>query len=640
MRWRTLILIIGLLWSCALVFGQQIPADSSKIDSVQMAQVSLLQLQEQHLLDSLVKKSLQKELNETSASDENRRKEIQKRLKQIDVADSLRQIEAIRRINELKQYSTGYPVAPFGDTLFKVYAWIGPYSAQERADGITQRIERLAADDLLEIDSLKLIKNINSFDILYKRDLPIASVTNLDALWLNTSSQQLSGIYLQKIKSAIQIEQQRNSNASWVKRISLVGLILIGLIVVIFLINKLFRFLTKVVSVKSGISVGSVKLVSTLQYKKLVTRTLNILKVGLILLTFFFSLTLLFTVFPDTKNITRTLLGWIIDPAKSIVSGIIRFLPNLFTILIVYFFTHYIIKAIKYFTNEIHEERIHIPGFYSDYAKPTFNIVRFLLYAFMFVIIFPYLPGSSSPAFQGISVFLGILLSLGSSSAINNLIAGLVITYMRPFKIGDRIQIGNVVGDVIEKTMLMIRIRTIKNEDVTVPNSTVLSNNTINFSAQVKQQGLIIHTTVTIGYDVPWKKMHDALIKAALRTDGILKEPVPFVLQTALNDFFVSYELNAYTSDAQNQHITYSTLHQNIQDCCSEVDIEIMSPHFTSIRDGNTTTIPQNYRAENYKSPVFHFKQEKENENKHNGLAAEPLKDDSLRTSKTQEENT
>jgi small-conductance mechanosensitive channel len=226
---------------------------------------------------------------------------------------------------------------------------------------------------------------------------------------------------------------------------------------------------------------------------------------------------------------------------------------------------------------------------------------------------------------------LGLLISLGSSSAINNIIAGLVITYMRPFKIGDRIKIGDVVGDVIEKTMLVIRIRTIKNEDVTVPNSTVLSNNTTNFSAEARGKGLIIYTTVTIGYDVPWKEMHQALINAALRTEGVLKDPPPFVLQTALNDFFVSYQLNAYVNDANRQPEIYSGIHQNIQDCCSEAGIEIMSPHYTSVRDGNTTTIPENYRPQNYQPKAFQVKEVRD-EAPGSPKPVEPARDGALQT--------
>jgi small-conductance mechanosensitive channel len=248
-------------------------------------------------------------------------------------------------------------------------------------------------------------------------------------------------------------------------------------------------------------------------------------------------------VFPKTQDLTNTLLGWVLTPAKKLLHSIINFLPNLFTILVIYFFTSYLVKAIKYFATEIEKGNITLAAFHKEFAIPTFNILRFILYAFMLVIVFPYLPGSDSPAFQGVSVFLGILISLGSSSAINNIIAGLVITYMRPFKIGDRVKIGETIGDVIEKTTLVIRIRTIKNEDITVPNSTVLSSNTINYSANATNLGLILNTTVTIGYDVPWKDMHQALINAALRTEFILKEPVPFVLQTSLDDFYVSYQM-------------------------------------------------------------------------------------------------
>jgi small-conductance mechanosensitive channel len=187
---------------------------------------------------------------------------------------------------------------------------------------------------------------------------------------------------------------------------------------------------------------------------------------------------------------------------------------------------------------------------------------------------------------------LGVLLSLGSSTAINNIIAGLVITYMRPFKPGDRIKIGDITGDVIDKSMLVIKLKTIKNEEITVPNSTILSSNTINFSAHAQDKGLVLHTTVTIGYDVPWRTMHETLIKAAHKTRGVLPKPEPFVWQTSLDDFYVSYQLNVFTHEADSQGSIYSELHQHIQDCCKEANIEIMSPHYRAERDGTKSTIP------------------------------------------------
>jgi small-conductance mechanosensitive channel len=321
----------------------------------------------------------------------------------------------------------------------------------------------------------------------------------------------------------------------------------------------------------------------------------------------YISLSLVFSIFPLTRGWADKLIQLILSPLKSIFSGIWNYLPNLFSILAIYFVMKYFIKFVKYIFTEIESEKLKLSGFHADWAMPTFSIVKFLLYAFMFVLIFPFLPGSDSNIFKGVSVFIGVLFSLGSTSAIANVVAGLVITYMRPFKVGDRIKIGDVTGDVIEKSLLVTRLRTPKNEEVTIPNSSVLSGNTVNYSTMARTVGLIIHTTVTIGYDVPWKNMYQALLNAADRTDLILKEPKPFVLQTSLDDFYVSYQINGYTRETNRFNRIYSSLHQNIQDCCNEMGIEIMSPHYRSARDGNATTIPADYLPKDYKAPGFNL---------------------------------
>ena len=172
-----------------------------------------------------------------------------------------------------------------------------------------------------------------------------------------------------------------------------------------------------------------------------------------------------------------------------------------------------------------------------------------------------------------------------------------------------------MTGDVIEKTLLVTRLRTIKNEEITIPNSSVLTGNTINYSAYSKNEGLIIHTTVTIGYDIAWKDMYQALIDAALKTQLILRDPKPFVMQTSLDDFYVSYQLNAYTNEANKQAMIYSELHQNIQDTCNERGIEILSPHYRAARDGNTKAIPPEYLPPDYNSPGFKLKMDKGNKN-------------------------
>ena len=232
--------------------------------------------------------------------------------------------------------------------------------------------------------------------------------------------------------------------------------------------------------------------------------------------------------------------------------------------------------------------------------------MRFLILAFVAVVIFPYLPGSESPAFRGISIFLGVLFSLGSTSAVANIVAGTILTYTRAFRVGDRIQIADTTGDVVEKTLLATRVQTIKNELITVPNAMVLGSHITNFSAaSAGGRELILHTTVTIGYDAPWRTIHELLIAAALRTEGILKEPAPFVLQTALDDFYVHYEINGFTGQPAQMAVTYAQLRQNIQDSFNEAGVEIMSPHFSSLRDGNRKAIPDPYLPGTYAAPSF-----------------------------------
>jgi len=186
------------------------------------------------------------------------------------------------------------------------------------------------------------------------------------------------------------------------------------------------------------------------------------------------------------------------------------------------------------------------------------------------------------------------------------------MTYTRAFKLGDRVKIGEVTGDIIEKTLLVTRIRTIQNEIISIPNSTVISNHTVNYSSDAPEKGLIIHTTVTIGYDAPWRQVHQLLTDAALETPMVEKEPPPYVYQTSLDDYYVSYRINAFTKEPNRQAAIYSALHANIQDQFNKAGVEIMSPHYKALRDGNATTIPKDYLPEGYSAPPFKTRQTNE----------------------------
>jgi small-conductance mechanosensitive channel len=309
--------------------------------------------------------------------------------------------------------------------------------------------------------------------------------------------------------------------------------------------------------------------------------------------------------FPSTKYTSHRITNWLFSEFAAFGKNCVGYIPNLLLILCVWLVTYYLVKLNQFIFQEISNQKITIRGFYPDWAEPTAKLTRTLVLAAAAIVVFPYLPGSESPAFKAISVFLGVLLSLGSTSSVAHAVAGTILTYMRAFQVGDFVRIGNEVGEVIEKTLLVTRICTQKKEVVTIPNGTVLGGVVVNYSAEARQKGVIFHTTVTISYNAPWRRVHDLLISAALATQDVLQDPAPFVVQTALNDFYVAYELNAYTVNPKNMQNIYSSLHQNIQDKFNEAGVEINSPHYTSLRDGNRSTIPDTYLPSNYENPVF-----------------------------------
>jgi small-conductance mechanosensitive channel len=396
----------------------------------------------------------------------------------------------------------------------------------------------------------------------------------------------------------------------FIKSIALLIFYSVLFVVVIKGINALTRvMITKYESWKGtlfrSIKIQSVELLSAKRSVEFITLITKIVRLVLLIFLSYIYLTIAFSLFTFSETWAGTLLGYLLSPMNAILTSFLNFLPNLFYITVLVFVFHYIIKMVRFFFVEIEKGTIELPGFYKEWAMPTFKIVRFMILALALIIIFPYLPGSNSPFFKGISIFLGVLFSLGSSSAIANMVAGIVLTYMRPFKLGDRVKIADTMGDVIEKTLLVTRVRTIKNVDITIPNGMILGSHIINYSSSAADRGLILHTTVTIGYDAPWKRVHELLIAAAGETEFVLNEPKPFVLQTSLDDFYVSYELNVYTNEPGKMAVIYSELHSKIQDKFNEAGVEIMSPHYGAMRDGNQTAIPQEYLPKEYKSSAF-----------------------------------
>ncbi|RZK40932.1 MAG: mechanosensitive ion channel family protein [Pedobacter sp.] len=565
--------------------------DTAVQDTTALSEALLVKEQQQAHIDALVKLQLSKEL-ESAKGNLQRTAELEAKLRGLATTDSLRTIAQRNKLQELKKTAVGHPVILNRDTLFYIYTRTGSFNAKDRATSISGRIEKLYTDPFFRSDSLAIAENENNYDIIYKNTEVIISIGNLDGLWFGKSNMQLANEYLETIKTHIHQEREAHSLTNLVKRLALVILIIGILVIIVWILNRIFRKTAAfIVSNKenylNGFRLKKIKIITADHLEAALLKLNTLIKFVLIILIAYLSLPLLFSLFPETENWTGTLLNWILAPLRAAAKAIVDYLPDLFKVVVIYFIFKYLIKAVRYLFYEIKRGNIQIRGFHADWAMPTFNILRFILYAFMVVLMFPFLPGSSSPAFQGVSVFLGILISLGSSSAISNIVAGLVITYMRPFRIGDRVKIGEVVGDIVEKSMLVTRIRTIKNEDITVPNSMVLSASTINYSSYTKneKQGLIIHYNVTIGYDIPWQRVYDLLIEAASKTIYIEQEPKPFVLQISLDDFNISYQINAYTKEANRQAVIYSNLLENIQDTFVKAGIEVLSPSYHVLRN-------------------------------------------------------
>ncbi|MCA2625151.1 mechanosensitive ion channel family protein [Microcystis protocystis FBCC-A270] len=517
----------------------------------------------------------------------------------------------------------GFPVMLDGKTLFFIRRGVSSFSAEERASAITRRIERIAQNDSIPVENLtiKQIPDDNSLYLSVDQEV-ILTVTERDAKAYRSTPEVLAQQALQKIQVAIAQYRQDRKPEQLLKNIIYTVIASFAFLIISFAVikisGKLFPFIRRLIeSLTPGIQIGNVEIISSSNISFFWLRVLRIIRFFVLFLLLFNYATFVLRLFPWTRVFGESILGYFSQSLELVLSSIGKYLPNAFIIAIIIFITYYLIGLIKPFFTAIERGNLVIPGFYTDWAKPTYNILLVIIIAIAAIVAFPYLPGFDSPAFRGVSVFLGLLLSLGSTSAIANVIGGIILIYTRAFRIGDHIQVGDVIGDLIEKNFLVIRICTPTNKIITIPNSSLLSSNVINFSISSRElnRNLIIQTTITLGYDLPWRKAHKTLIEAALETEHILKEPAPFVLQTSLDNFYISYQLNAYTNQPNLMVIIYSELHQNIQDKCNEAGIEILSPSYTSLRDGNTTTIPENYLPSDYVAPPFRVQSSDNQEN-------------------------
>jgi len=368
-----------------------------------------------------------------------------------------------------------------------------------------------------------------------------------------------------------------------------------------FLYWLIYRFIKKITTSLSSIAtddkqytlkIQSQVIVSDKDMTKIIVWLIRAVGMVIALMIGFSFLNMALGLFEFSRSFAGDLLALTLESVGFVVQQFIDYIPSLLIIVVVLLIVRFILHVLHIVFRGIGTGRIKIPGFYSEWYGTSFNLLRMLVYALTLIIIFPYLPGSDSPAFQGLSIFLGLLLSLGSTTAVANVVAGIVLTYTRAFNVGDRVSIHNTVGVVIDRGMFVTRLENTKREIISIPNSMTLTSHIINYSEQARGAGLILYTSVTIGYDEPWPKVHELLISAALKTEQIEEEPEPFVLQKSLDDYSVNYQLNATTRDAIGMPRTHSNMNANILDAFNEAGLEIMSPMFVATRDGTEQAIP------------------------------------------------
>ena len=494
-----------------------------------------------------------------------------------------------------------------GRSVLTVYESVGTLTPEQRANAIAARIVSFAAGGGSP-DPVRL-QTHDAWTEIFVGNTFIMAVTDADARMAGKPRDQLATEYVEKVRTAIHYYRRDHSWRFILRGLLNTGICTLVLIVVLGLIRRA-RFVVRS-RIQSHIYASAHVETKTAWHMFVAYLGPIALALGgafrwlLILALFQAYLTITLGFFSFTREISLGVSRWVFSQLAMLAKSAVDYLPNLVVIAAIVLTTYYLFRLLRMISGELRKGQLQIPGFYPDWAEPTEKLVRLLMVALALVVAFPYLPGSKSPAFQGISIFLGVLLSLGSSSAVANTIAGVILTYMRSFLVGDWVQIGDTTGEVVERTLLVTRVLTPKSEIITIPNATVMSGSVKNYSVEAKKSGVIFHITVTIGYDAPWRTVHDLLISAALATEHVRKQPSPFVLQTRLDDFYVAYELNAYTDSPREMLTIHSDLHKNIQDKFNSAGVEICSPHFSSLRDGNGIAIPHQYIQPEYQPPAF-----------------------------------
>jgi small-conductance mechanosensitive channel len=479
------------------------------------------------------------------------------------------------------------PVTIDGRILFQVRG-VSAFPAVERAEGIAGRIRAVAADPSIPSSSLRLAETEHSTDILAGDNLLVSIVNgDVQAEGDVVGRPLLAQLYLKRIKTTIDRFRAEREPEGLLRQTTIALIATLVLALALVTLTLAVRSLKRRIDLRYKSAIENIesrahRLVSAHSIWRAVHAAFRMLSVlAAVVLTFVY-IHFVLGLFPWTRVYAVNFRHLAFAPLNLLVSRAIASVPNLLLIAVIVVCARYLLKLAHLAFDSIKHGHIKISGFDPDWSDSTYNIIRVLIILFVAIVCYPFIPGSESSAFKGVTIFIGVLFSLGSSAFLANLIAGYTMTYRRAFHVGDRIQVGDLMGDVAQVGLMVTHLRSVKNEEFVIPNSLILNSNVINYSSLTRQRGLILHTTVGIGYETPWRQVEAMLLLAAERTPSLLREPPPFILQKSLGDFAVNYELNVYCDNPSAMYQLYTELHRNILDVFNEYKVQIMTPAYVA----------------------------------------------------------
>jgi small-conductance mechanosensitive channel len=492
------------------------------------------------------------------------------------------------------------PVEIDGQLLFMVRG-VSSFPAELRAEAIRGRIEKVAADPSFRSDGLSA-DVVEKVTMIMAGEATLMIVSEADAELEHTSRDHLATLNLMRIQRAIDEYRQSRTRDALLKAgiygAGATALLALGIAFLLVLNRWLDKALSRLLRSRvHAVGIQSFEILRSETIWKAFHGLMRVIGVVTIIVSAYAYLHYVLALFPWTRSISNGLFALAAGAVEHMGKSVATSIPDILVLVIMYYLSRFVLRRVRNFFDAVAQKRVTFAQFEPEWGLPTYKLVRVLIVAFALVVAYPYIPGSESAAFKGISIFIGLVLSLGSSTAISNLIAGYLMTYRRVFKVGDRVKVGDVTGEVIAIRLQVTHLRTVKNEEVTIPNSLILNGDVTNYSSTAGARGLILHTTVGIGYETPWRQVEAMLRAAAERTPGVLGEPQPFVLLIKLGEFAVTYELNVYIHDPHVIACIYADLHRHILDVFNEYGVQIMTPAYEGDPDEPKVVPPQRWYA-------------------------------------------